>query len=306
MSLEHDIVVSMNDASQYQYPDPYAVPGQQPEQQVDVQNAPQQAFTPPEQAAPKAKTKWVLVFVAFIIGLLGGGAGGYFVADLFVVGPKLDESEQKVAELEAHVSTLESQTSGTTGTTTSGTSTTGTGTAPVVAGITPDPQTNDWAVYTDPTYSFSFRHPADYEVRAISDDNEDVLLYLGVFRSGQSDPAAFVRVYKTPANDGPSKRDITLFGWPALLPTGITGVPAGAGVAPGVLEEEKILNGTLVSELTATEGKALTQKPDGAVYSGYYIEDQFGASYLIGGCSDAVTQEAQTACLFLTTFEFVR
>ncbi len=254
-----------------------------------------------------AKSKMGLAITLLVVGLLLGGAAGYFIGDFLVFRPAQEKAAAERQALEDRIAALESDQ---TGTSLPGepTKNDGTGTVDILQGITPDPLTDDWSVYTNEEHHFSFRYPANYEVRETPQplDNEDQLFEVALFQAGSNVEAGSVRVYATPANDGPSTRDVTLFKWPSLLPTGLQGKSAGAGVAPGVESTTVTLNGNAALELTGVEGKALTATPDGQTYTAYFIEDRFDASYLVGTCgTDQTKQENLVACPFLTTFKLI-
>ncbi|MDP2587702.1 MAG: hypothetical protein Q8P33_02930 [bacterium] len=279
-------------------PQPGAVGLPQPQQQ--------NTFTP----SPKPKSSIALVIVMLLVGLLVGGAAGYFIGDLLVFGPRFDESESDKAQLESRVSTLEAElaalqtdTPAPTGSTP--TTTTGISTAPTANGITPDALTAGWSTYTNQENRLTFKHPSDYTVQELPlEDATNERLRVGIFAAGAAEPAGCVIVYKSSGTGGPSQRDISLFAFPAELPTTLVQVPAGAGLANDITEQAVILNGQQATELSAVEGRQQQATPGGATYTAYLIEDIFNSTYLIGGCSTLQTSPANlVGCPFETTVQ---
>jgi|GEM_PF-5053437 len=281
-------------------------------------NGPEQV-APALAQAPKARTNWGLSIILLLVGLLIGAAAGYFGADFFIFGPKLDTAAKEKTQLSSRITTLENQVAqlqqGTGGTTTNNT-TPGTGTAPTLNGITADPQTADWLQYSDTEHHVSFKYPSDYEVVGYQNsgdlaklDDDKVFLGIGIVKKGDSEPAGLIYTYTPEGNsgsrgDGPTHRELALFTFPSHLPTAIAGVPAGAGVAPGVTESPAILNGVDGTKLTALEGSGTTPTVGGATYTGYLLENKFGNTYLTSACnSKQATQQDIVGCLFLTTIE---
>jgi len=260
-----------------------------------------------------------------IVGLLVGGAAGYFLGDLIVFSAERNQAaadktalQQRVTQLEQQVATLQTGT-GNSGTGAgTGTGTSGTGTAPTVGGVTPDPETATWSVYTNTQYHFSFKYPADYETREFTDptqfeeqglpaDDDEVKFAVGIFKPGDAQFALLVRVYKTPDDDGVDHREIKLSRFANWLPSGIQTEPAGAGQIAKIGESVVTVNGTDGFELTATEGRGLEATPGGSTYTGYVFEDVFSSHYLVQQCdSDQTVQRNVVGCLALTTFTITR
>jgi hypothetical protein len=274
----------------------------------------------------------VLAIVLLVVGLVVGGAAGYFVGDLLIFSAERKQAaadktalQQRVTQLEQQVATLQTGT-GNTGTATTGTgsgtgtSTSGTGTAPTVGGITADPQTANWSLFEDKEKHFSFKYPSDYEVQAFQNsgdlasikesvglsDSDDFWFAIGIFKPGESTPAGLLRIYRLPP-DGPAHRDLQNFKFIDALPTTTQGQAAGAGVAPKADETAISLNGTEGFQFVSVEGKGLDATPGGSTYTGHLFEEQFDNSYLTTYCdSDQTSQRNVVGCLWLTTFTILR
>ncbi len=267
-----------------------------------------------------------LAIVLLIVGILIGGLAGFFIAYFFVFQPERDRAALERTQFQSQISQLQTQTAalqaqldatgGPTGAIPvitgpgSGTSGTGTGTAPTTGGITADAQTANWVMFNDPQYHFSFKYPADYEVKMVPETDTTILVHYGVFKIGESVEAGSVRVYKSPADKGPSHRNLLLNNWPKTLPVPTTQTSAGAGSVQKVEESPVNVNGTEGAELSAAEAVKIGSydaKPGGQTLTGYLFEEQFNASYLVGNCSsDTSSQRNLVGCLFGTTFTFVR
>lgn len=318
-----------------QYPNPYDLPGQPVGQQpyasaqtgVDSVGGPvpptPQGYAPAQPAmANPPKSGKGLAIILLILGLLIGGAAGFFIGYFFVFQPARERAElertqfqSQISQLQTKVSDLEKQVAdAATGVIPvqdgTGTSGTGTGTAPTTGGITADPQTANWVVFNDPQFHFSFKYPSDYEVKTVPDTDTTILVHYGIFKIGDSVEAGSVRVYKTEENDGPSRRSLRLFNWPNSLPVPTTQEAAGAGRIQSVEESPVTHNGTEgfeFSAIEATGNNSFDPKPGGQTFTGYVFENQFDATYLVGNCSsDKTSQRNLVGCLFGTTFKFVR
>ncbi|MFH0831186.1 MAG: hypothetical protein V1895_03960 [Parcubacteria group bacterium] len=288
----------------------YSLPGQQ-----NAAAGTPQHVAPP----PKTRTNWLMALVLFLVGLLGGGAAGYFLGDFLIFQPKLDQTEADKAQLESRVAALETEITqlqqGTTPTTPSTSGTTpGSGTAPTVSGVTPDPQTAGWSTFTSPEFHFSFKYPSDYQVRTFQSKSDlvqlndnDVIFAAGLYKTGEQEAAGIVYVYKSASAQGLDQRSLALFKWPAHLPSAVQTEAAGAGQVNLVEEQTLTVNGTEGMQLTAYEGRELEKDPAGSTYKGYLFEEQFNQSYLVSQCdSDQSTQRNIVGCLFLTTFTITR
>lgn len=308
---------------------PYATPGATaPTAAPTPAGTAYQPSTPPQPvvAKPARNGSPLLAILMLIIGLLVGGAAGYFLGDILVFSSERTQLttertqlQQRVAQLEQQVATLQAGTgnSGTgTGNTGTGTQTPGTGTAPTVSGVTPDPETATWSVYDNATFHISFRHPSDYTVREFQNsgdltsqdlDPEEVAFAVGIFKASEAEPAGMVVVFKSQENDGPDHRGLTLFSFPGQLPTTLVTEAAGAGQINKVDEKTVIVNGTDAVELTAVEGRGSEATPGGSTYTGYLFEEQFNQNYLATYCdSDQTTQSNIVGCLWLTTVNITR
>ncbi|MFO0704891.1 MAG: hypothetical protein U0517_02900 [Candidatus Andersenbacteria bacterium] len=305
-----------------QVPSPFTMPGNPAPLSTPTFAPP--SSTKPSQFSepPKTRTNWLLCIVFLLIGLLLGGLAGYFVGDLLVFTPRLNESETARGQLESRVAVLENQLaqlqqSGTSGGSSSKT-TPGTGTAPSISGITPDPKTADWQVYTDTEHHLSFRYPIDYEVKVFENSgdlaqlNDDkTYLGVGIFKKGEAQPAGMVYLY-TPEGSvgsrgaGPTHSDLQRNRFVSHLPTQVLQESAGAGLINTVAEQSIILNGTDGIQLSAQEGSKTTQTPGGSTYTGYLLENKFSNTYLTSACdSDQSTQPNIVGCLFLTTVSII-
>lgn len=262
----------------------------------------------------------MLAIILLIVGLIVGGAGGYFGAQFLVFGPERSRQQTQVSELQTQVATLQQQVatlqagSGNSGTATGSTGT-GTGTAPSGANnITPDPQTASWQTYTDAERHISFKYPAGYEVRSFQNSGDlaqqtkdaNVFLVTGIFKVGESTPAGALYFHKT-GSEAQSHDGLVSNSWVATLPTLVLQKSAGAGLVNDVSEQTVTLNGTQVTKMSAQAGSKTTPDPSGITYFGYLFENQFSQTIDASYCSsDQTTERNQVACLWLTTITVLR
>jgi hypothetical protein len=256
-----------------------------------------------------------LMIIWFLIGLILGGAAGYFAGYYFYFRPQLDEAQRIRTGLESQVKTLQQAQTGvipTPNPTTPGTVTPGTGIAPTTGGITADPETASWSTFTSPEFKFSIKYPSDFEARTAQNsgdlekfDDSDIVFALEIIKPGETEAAATVRVYSGAQDDGPSEADASRR-WAGTLPVSITQKAAGAGKVVDVQTSSVTLNGTEGLELSGVEATAFGSfepKPGGQTLTGYLFSEKFNRSYLVGSCSsDQTSQSNLVGCLALTTF----
>ncbi len=268
----------------------------------------------------KAKSNWTAAIVLLIIGLLAGGAAGYFLGDLLVGKPAREAAATEKQQLQSQIATLQGQSSSnnTTTNTTPGTGTTtpGTGTAPTTSGVTADPQTTKWSTYTNTIGHFSFKYPSDYEVREFTKgtaemsslqtqvNDNNMVFAAGIFKKGETVPAGLVRLYDTETNQGINHRELKLR-FMRQLPSPLQS--GGTDTVEKIDESPITVNGSEGIKLNSYEGTGDVAATGGSTYTGYLFENQFDKNILVSYCnSDQGSQRNVVGCLFLTTFQIAR
>jgi hypothetical protein len=258
------------------------------------------------------------MIIWFLVGLIIGGAAGYFAGYFFYFKPQIDEAQRVRTGLEAQITTLKQQLqpTGIVPTPTTPTITPGTGTAPTTGGITPDAETANWSTFTSTDFNFSIKYPTDYEAKPAQNsgdlakfDDDDIVFALEIIKPGETEAAATVRVYNNPDDDGPTETELHRR-WADTLPVSITQKAAGAGKVVSIQTSDVTLNGTQATELSGVEATSFGSfepLPGGQTFTGYAFPDQFSRGYLVGSCgSDQTVQRNLVGCLALTTFTILR